>query len=591
MPTVGIKKVVLDKHFNKVYTEKEFDELCFEYGLELDEITSEKAAVEKERGTDAAVDLNDQEVYKIDIPANRYDLLSVEGLSRAIRIFKQEIPAPIYKFAPKPAGGYQQIIVKKETAAIRPFAVGAVLRDITFDADSYASFIDLQDKLHQNICRKRTLVAIGTHDLDTIQGPFEYRAETPKDIKFKPLNQTKEYTAEELMTLYSTDSHLKPYLPIIRDHPRYPVIYDKNGIVCSMPPIINGEHSKITLNTKNVFIEATATDKQKAFVVLDTIVTLFSQYCAKPFTVEQVEVIYEETQQKEIYPLLSYREMTVETPEINTKIGVDLDDQTMATLLNKMSLKAEVVKKNTLKIVVPPTRHDILHACDIAEDVGVAYGYNNLTLRLPESNTVAEAFPINKLCDLLRIEIAAAGWTEALNFALCSRDDISTKLRQPDALKQAVHIGNPKTLEFQVARTFLLPGLLKTLSSNRDMPLPLKLFEVQDVVLKDSQSDVGARNERRLAAVYYNKAAGFEIIQGFLDRVLRMLNVNPSKDGNGYFIEAEDNDTYFPGRCAKITGPKGVHLGYIGALHPDVITGFGLTLPCGAVEINLEPFL
>lgn len=36
------------------------------------------------------------------------------------------------------------------------------------------SFIDLQDKLHQNICRRRTLVAIGTHDLDTIQGPFTY---------------------------------------------------------------------------------------------------------------------------------------------------------------------------------------------------------------------------------------------------------------------------------------------------------------------------------------------------------------------------------------------------------------------------------
>ena len=38
----------------------------------------------------------------------------------------------------------------------------------------HCSFIDLQDKLHQNICRRRTLVAIGTHDLDTIEGPFTY---------------------------------------------------------------------------------------------------------------------------------------------------------------------------------------------------------------------------------------------------------------------------------------------------------------------------------------------------------------------------------------------------------------------------------
>lgn len=60
-----------------------------------------------------------------------------------------------------------------------------------------------QDKLHQNICRKRSLVAIGTHDLDTVQGPFVYDALPPNEIKFKALNQQKEMTAPELMELYS----------------------------------------------------------------------------------------------------------------------------------------------------------------------------------------------------------------------------------------------------------------------------------------------------------------------------------------------------------------------------------------------------
>uniref|UniRef100_A0A1I7XTJ9 phenylalanine--tRNA ligase n=1 Tax=Heterorhabditis bacteriophora TaxID=37862 RepID=A0A1I7XTJ9_HETBA len=264
IPKVLICFTVIDLHFGKVYTQEEFDELCFEYGLELDEVTSEKASLEKERGSVViGNNLCEQEVYKIDIPANRYDLLSVEGLSRAIRIFKAEIDQPEYKIE-KPLGVLHQILVKKETASIRPFVVGAILRDVTFNVDSYASFIDLQDKLHQNICRKRTLVAIGTHDLDTISGPFEYRAELPKDIKFRPLNEAKEFTAEELMTLYATNSHLKPYLPIIQDKERYPVIYDSNGVVCSLPPIINGEHSKIKLSTKNVFIEATATDHHKA---------------------------------------------------------------------------------------------------------------------------------------------------------------------------------------------------------------------------------------------------------------------------------------------------------------------------------------
>ena len=74
---------------------------------------------------------------------------------------------------------------------------------IRYCYSSYASFIALQDKLHQNLARKRTLVAIGTHDLDTIKGPFRYEAKAPKDIKFVPLSQTKEFNAAELMEFYS----------------------------------------------------------------------------------------------------------------------------------------------------------------------------------------------------------------------------------------------------------------------------------------------------------------------------------------------------------------------------------------------------
>lgn len=158
--------------------------------------------------------------------------------------------------------------VTASTAQIRPHVVAAVLRNVTFDQDSYASFIDLQDKLHMNICRKRTLVAIGTHDLDTMaDGVVTYDAQPPTEIKFKPLNQEKEMTAVELMDFYSTHAQLKAYLPIIKDSPVYPVIKDANGVVLSLPPIINGDHSKITLNTKNVFIECTATDLTKVSVL------------------------------------------------------------------------------------------------------------------------------------------------------------------------------------------------------------------------------------------------------------------------------------------------------------------------------------
>ena len=74
------------------------------------------------------------------------------------------------------------------------------------------------------------------------------------------------------------------YLPIIRDSPVYPIIYDQQDRVLSMPPIINSDHSKITLNTRNVWIDVTATDLTKLGIVINIITAMFSEYCEEPYT-------------------------------------------------------------------------------------------------------------------------------------------------------------------------------------------------------------------------------------------------------------------------------------------------------------------
>ena len=94
---------------------------------------------------------------------------------------------------------------------------------------------------------------------------------------------------------------------------------------------------------------------------------------------------------------------------------------------------------------------------------------------------------------LRRPYAAQAGYTEALTFALCSRDEAFKYMRKVDAgAEAAVHISNPKTIEFQVCRTSLLPGLFKTLANNKGNALPWKVFEVSDTVHVDATADVGA---------------------------------------------------------------------------------------------------
>lgn len=610
MPTVAVDKADLWERLGQEYTTEEFDQLCFDYGLELDEDTTEEVEEATRKGLPA-----ERPQLKIEIPANRYDLLCIEGIARALRVFLGKSEAPLYRLVYPPVGesALLTVSISPETSKIRPLFACAILRNVKFTPRSYASFMDLQDKLHQNICRRRQLVAIGTHDLDTLTAPFRYEARAPKDIQFIPLGKDKSYTAEELMTVYESEKHLAKYLPIIRDSPVYPIIYDAQDRVLSMPPIINSEHSKITLDTRNVFIDVTATDQTKLDIVVNIVSTMFSEYCQVPYTIEPVKVVLANGQ-SHISPNISNQKRTARASYVNSCTGLSLTSSEVSALLQRMSLHASVSPTNSDEILVnvPPTRPDILHECDIMEDAAIAYGFNNLPDTFPSTNTVAQPLAISKLSDVVRLEWALAGWVEVLPLILCSHEENFGWLNHPDDGRTAVKIANPKTLEFQVVRTSLIPGLLKTIRENRSHALPIKIFETSDVVFKDVSRERQARNERHAAAVWCNKSAGFEIVHGMLDRVMKMLDIphigiEDDKSGTGYYIREASDGMFFPGRAATIyyrpnpsncTGlssadeaVKGdVQIGQLGVLHPLVLEKFEIGFPCSALEFTLEPF-
>lgn len=625
MPTLGVKRDDLFKALGQVYTQKEFDELCFEFGIELDEVTSEADELQKQsQGASVAVEgASTDEIYKIDIPANRYDLLCIEGLARALRVFLGMEESPAFHAVEPISGERQQMIVGPGAAKIRPHVVCAVLRGVSFDPMSYKSFMDLQDKLHQNICRRRTLASIGTHDLSTVKGPFRYDAVPPSDITFVPLTPSNQgaFEAKALLDRYNTDhsaKHLKPYTPIIYDSEVYPVVTDAAGEVLSLPPVINGHLSRIRLETTDVLIEVTATDLKKANVVLDTVVAMFSQYCEDKFSVETVDVVYEESGEKQVTPLMSKRTEVALVSEICSVIGVEIPVEEICRLCTKMQLgPAEAVElegQQAVKVTVPPTRSDVLHAVDVIEDVGIAYGFNKIPTTLPSTLTVGAHLPLNNFSDLLREEIARAGFTEMLTHGLCSRNENFKMLRREEG--PCVSLSNPKDSEYQVVRTSLLPGALKTAQFNRAMPIKdgVRLFEISDVVLRDDSSDTGAKNCRRLVATYMGPTAGFEVIHGLVDRIMSLVQVGPAEKYAGsdhraklggpwrenlrYRIEPVDRPTFFPGRCADVILEvqegakwKDLRLGSFGMLHPEVLQAFELRDPSSALEMDLEPLM
>jgi len=390
------------------------------------------------------LDISKQIVYKIEVAANRYDLLCLEGIAASFRTYLGLDTLPRYQVKNSvPESELWEIKVKAETAAVRPVVVGCVLRDITFDIKGYNSFIDLQDKLHQNICRRRTLASMGTHDLSKIRGPITYEALPPSEIVFQALKQTEEMDATKLFEIFKNDIKMKKFLPILEGHDRYPVFYDADRNVLSLPPIINSERTKITTETKDVFIEITGTDIMKTKTCLAVMAAQFSEHSAGEWKhkVEQVKITYEATPEKsELTPTLDYIDFEVELDYINKMLGVEIDAEKAKSCAEKMGLLVKKVSDDgkSVSVEVPPTRSDILHKCDVAEDIGIGFGFNNIAREYPPTNTVGSFQPNNKFTDLLRAELAQAGYIECLTFSLLSQKDNYERMRQSINLNEAV---------------------------------------------------------------------------------------------------------------------------------------------------------
>ncbi|TKA75307.1 hypothetical protein B0A55_07612 [Friedmanniomyces simplex] len=637
MPTIGVNKADFYKALGREYTKQEFEELCFDFGIELDEDTSESKRPIID-GVEEAPQL------KIEIPANRYDMLCFEGIAMNLNIFLGREAMPNFTLKPPSDGQLQTVTVSKDTERIRPYFSCAILRNIKFTKARYESFIALQDKLHHNLARQRTLVAIGTHDLDTIEGPFTYEALPPEEIQFAPLNQTKAMNGKQMMDFYEKDKHLSRYLPIIRDSPVYPIIYDKHRTVLSMPPIINGNHSKITLATRNVLIDITATDKTKLELTNHILVSMFSRYCAEPFTIEPVQIISDHNGQTRQTPDLTPRPTQASTTYINSICGLSESRESLCTSLARMCYHAHpsLTDSDILEVDIPITRADVLHQADIMEDAAVAYGFNSLPRHLPRTTAfTAAALPLNKLADIIRLESAMAGWAEVMPLILCSHDENYAWLNQPvpfSTNQKPVRLQNPKTAEYQIVRTSLLPGLLKTIRENKRHAVPMKIFEVGDVVFQDKGRERRSRNERHFGACWYGRGSGFEQVHGLMDRVMGMLRVGfisreeglgeeeeeeegakglkggkggkgegkAGKEGLGYWIEEVDDPTYLPAHAAAIylrlpsssssssssqPPPPPQRIGTFGILHPTVLKRFELPFPTSVLEMNVEVFL
>ncbi|AUB58976.1 MULTISPECIES: phenylalanine--tRNA ligase subunit beta [Methanobacterium] len=515
----------------------------------------------------------DDEGVKVEFFPNRPDYLSVEGVARALKGFLK-IEEGIPKYPLEPSG--TSITIDPGLKNIRPYTACCLVLNVEFDDDKLPQIMDFQEDLHWVIGRDRKKVAIGIHNLDVIKGPFRYFAADPDEVSFVPLESDEEMTLREILTQHKKG---QAYAHLIDQYDRYPLIMDSEDKILSMPPIINGELTKLTSDTRNLFVDVTGTDQQAVERTLNIIATSFAESGA---TIQTMENIYPD--ETFIRPDLTPKERTLSLKNAVKLIGIPLTLDMVVESLRKVRFDAEVADEDTVLVKIPPYRADILHEVDIIENVAIGYCFRKIEPELPQVATVAREDPYLEFDQNVREIMNGLSFTEVMSLMLTNEENHFQKMKLQET--ERVEVAQPISQDRTMIRQSLLNGLLEFLEDNKHEELPQRIFEVGETVFLDGENETRTKGSKKMAAMITHSQANFTEIKSTSDAFINNLGLE-------MVIDDLDHPSFIRGRCALLKGVKKETgeicvEGFFGEMNPEVIRNFELEYPVVAMEVEFK---
>jgi len=491
---------------------------------------------------------------------DRPDLYSVEGAARALRPFLG-IEEGLRRYEASPSGTYA--VVDPSVDEVRGQAAFGIVEGVEMTDALIRSLMELQEKLHLTMGRKRAKVSIGVHDLAPLKPPFTYKAVEPGSVRFVPLAMEEEL---DLFQILKRNDKGVEYARILDGKDRYPLLVDSAGSVLSFPPIINGRLTTVTERTRDVLVDVTGTDHAAVSGALNIVCAALAERGGRIRTMET-----RSSSGTRVTPDLEPRRWSIDVAATSRLLGVKLTAEEAASALRRMGYDASG-HGGAVDVLAPAYRLDLMHPADVMEDVAKGYGYERFGSSLPSKQTFASQLETTRAADMVRQLMVGHGLLEATTLMLSSRQQQFEWMRLPDG--DVVEVLNPISEDHTCLRASLVPGLMTVLRRNKRRDLPQELFEVGNVV-------VGTRRQLRLAAVTISAKASFTSVKSLTESVLRDLSVPWS-------IAPSSSGTWLDGRGADVI-VDGRVIGSFGELHPEVITSFELGHPVTAMELELGP--
>jgi phenylalanyl-tRNA synthetase beta chain len=573
--------------------------------------------------------------FELEFAPDRLDRLSVEGIARSLRYHYGDDRGV---YVPSTNDAQWTIEVEESVPEGRPYVTGAIVRGAELNEEELESLIQLQEKLHATMGRKRAKGAIGVHDLTMLKPLGEgdenkrivYRGVEPDEDTFVPLDDDAERTPAEVLSEHPIGDD---YAPLVEDLDRYPAIYDAIGLF-SFPPVINGQRTEVEAGSRDLFIEMTGTDQWTIDKMLNIVCYALE---ARGGQIEDVEVEYAD--ETVVRPDLSTATKTVSHDRIESLLGIDIAGTDVIDLLERAGLDAvtnddeiggspdartpdtggveetpdiETVPTRELEaesvagtageddessgpdedadellyeVEIPPYRVDVLHPLDIVDDIGRAYGFNDLEPRYPDVSTVGGRHQRSRLEDAARDALVGLGFEDLLNFHMTNEAELFERMAlspEDDALgaEDAVTITEPYSEDYTVVRTWALPSLMMVLENNTHRAYPQDLAEIGLAAHVDTDEPTNMAEHRTVAGVVARTDASYEDAKARLQTIANAFD----KDLE---TPPTDHPSFIAGRTAEVV-LDGESVGVIGEVHPKVLVEHDLEVPVSGFEFELD---
>ncbi|TLY29544.1 MAG: phenylalanine--tRNA ligase subunit beta [Nitrospirae bacterium] len=512
--------------------------------------------------------------------SNRPDLWSCEGIARQIRIKLAGAPSP-YPFFKSMKRPTHRLLVSAGLEHVRPYVAACTAVGYAVTDEGLTQLIQVQEKLSDVFGRKRHTVSIGLYRLPQIVFPVHYGLVKPDEVRFTPLGFDEALSLREILALHPKGVE---YGSILAGHELVPLLRDEAGHVLSLPPIINSrEVGEVRVGDRELFVEVTGTDLRMVVLTLNILAVNLADRGA---AIKPVEVSYPSPTPlgKAVQTPLDFgkpQSILIET--IETALGQPLGAKQMQAVLRAYGYEAKAAH-NKVSIKLPPYRHDLMHAVDVAEDVAISLGYDRFTPEMPTQFTVGSLSRLEEISDRIRDLMVGFGFQEIISNILASRLELVERMRLGGSeWDRLVEVQNVMSKSYACLRQWITPSLLRVEAASSRSFYPHRLFEVGEVAVPDPTDEMGSRTLTVLGALIAHAGANFSEVHSCLDLLLFYLN-------QPYTLEVMSHPSFLEGRAGRIVS-EGRTLGLIGELHPETLEHWQVSMPAVAFELEIDALL